>query len=152
MKSRRSPETHNQFVSGWVGVVKFMQTEENIYLLTATVLYSQALSDDPLQSWVALQKCGSVICAHCNCMTGWVQFTVCIFLIPNNVFVYCFVTGQVHHEGNIVVSLCYIPSGRDIYLFKNVNNTLYGKSLRPLFSICFCLNFWKGKHTLYRAI
>ena len=33
---------HNQFVSGWVGVVKVMQTEENIYLLTATVLHSQA--------------------------------------------------------------------------------------------------------------
>ena len=49
MKTRKSLEAHNQFVSGWVGVVKVMQTEENIYLLTATVLHSQALSDDPLQ-------------------------------------------------------------------------------------------------------
>ena len=70
MKSRKSLKTHNQFVSGWVRVIKVMQTEENIHLLTATVLHSQALSDDPLQPWVALQKCGSVICAHCNSMTG----------------------------------------------------------------------------------
>ena len=148
MKSGKSLEAHSQFVSGWVGAVKIMQTEENIYLLTATVLHLQALSDDPLQPWVALQKYGSVICAHCNCMARLVQFTVCKFFIPNNVFVYSFVTGQVHHEGNIVVSLCCTPSGRDIYLFKNVNNKLYGKSLRPLFSICFCLHFWEGKHRL----
>ena len=70
MKSRTSLEAHNQFVSGWLGVVKVMQTKENMYLLTATVPHSQALSDDPLQPWVALQKCGSVICAHCNCMAG----------------------------------------------------------------------------------
>ena len=70
MESRKSFEAHNQFVSGWVGVFKLMQTEESTYLLTATVLHSQALSDDPLQLWVALQKCGSVICAHCNCMAG----------------------------------------------------------------------------------
>ena len=70
MESRKLLEAHNQFVSGWVGVFKLMQTEESIYLLIATVLHSQALSDDPLQLWVALQKCGSVICAHCNCMAG----------------------------------------------------------------------------------
>ena len=69
MKSRKLLEAQNQFISGWVGV-KVMQTKENIYLLTATVLHLQALSDNPLQPWVALQKCGSIICAHCNCMAG----------------------------------------------------------------------------------
>ena len=54
MKSKKSLEAHNQFVSGWVGVVKVMQTEENVYLLTAKVLHLQALSDDPLQPWVAV--------------------------------------------------------------------------------------------------
>ena len=67
MKSRKSLEAYNQFVSGWGGVVKVMQTEENIYMLTARVLHLPALSDDPLQPWVALQKCGS---GYCNCMAG----------------------------------------------------------------------------------
>ena len=40
MESRKSFEAHNQFVSGWVGVFKLMQTEESTYLLTATVLHS----------------------------------------------------------------------------------------------------------------
>ena len=40
-----------------------------------------------------------------------------------------------HHKGNIVVSFWYCtPSDRDTYLFKNVNNTLYGESLRPWFT------------------
>ena len=69
MKSRKSLEAHNQFVSGWFGVVKVIQTEEIIYPLTATVLHSQALSEDPLQPWVALQKFGSLMCAHC--ITAW---------------------------------------------------------------------------------
>ena len=33
-----------------------MQTEENVYLLTAKVLHLQALSDDPLQPWVAVYQ------------------------------------------------------------------------------------------------
>ena len=70
MKSRKSLEAHNQFVPGWVGVVKVMQTEENIYLLTVTALHSQALTEEHLQPWVALQKCGTIISAHCNCMAG----------------------------------------------------------------------------------
>ena len=67
---------------------------------------------------------------------------------PNNVFVYSFATGQVHHEGNTVVSLWYCTlSDEATYLFKNANNTLCEKSLRLFFCICFGVQFWKGKHT-----
>ena len=90
-----SPIPHdNQFVSCWFGVVKVMQTEENIYLLTATVLHSQALSDDPLQLWVALQKFGSVMCAHC--ITAWQGECNLLFVYfySKQCFVYNFVANM----------------------------------------------------------
>ena len=32
--------------------------------------HSQRLSATPLRPWVAVEKIGSVLCAHCNCMAG----------------------------------------------------------------------------------
>ena len=57
-------------------------------------------------------------------------------------FVYSFKSGKELHEGNIVVSFWYCtPPDKNTYLLKNVNNALYGKSVRPSFSICFAYIF-----------
>lgn len=69
MKSRKSLEGHNQFVSGWVGNIKIYKSE-NISILTANVLHSQALNKEPLHPWIAASTDGSILCAHCDCMAG----------------------------------------------------------------------------------
>ena len=38
--------------------------------MTASVRHSQTVSADNLRPWVAAEKDGIVICAHCNCMAG----------------------------------------------------------------------------------
>ena len=40
------------------------------FLVRARVPHSQRLSATPLRPWVAVEKIGSVLCAHCNCMAG----------------------------------------------------------------------------------
>ena len=39
-------------------------------ILTAAVMHSQALNESKLNTWVAAQKDGSVICEHSDCMAG----------------------------------------------------------------------------------
>ena len=40
------------------------------FLVHARVRHSQRLSATLLRPWVAVKKIESVLCAHCNCMTG----------------------------------------------------------------------------------
>ena len=39
-------------------------------LLTARVRHSQQVSATPVKPWVAAEKSGTIICAHCTCMAG----------------------------------------------------------------------------------
>lgn len=39
-------------------------------MVSGKVKHSQKLSASPLQPWVAVEKEGLVICAHCNCIAG----------------------------------------------------------------------------------
>ena len=39
-------------------------------ILTATVRHSQAVTGTPLKPWVAAEKGGTIISAHCTCMAG----------------------------------------------------------------------------------
>ena len=71
MKSRKGFEVYNQFQSGWVDkVLLYKRHASNIMLLAANVMHSQRLNEDPLHPWIAATMDGSIICAHCNCMTG----------------------------------------------------------------------------------
>ena len=43
---------------------------EHGVLLTARVRHSQQVSATPVKPWVAAEKSGTIICAHCTCMAG----------------------------------------------------------------------------------
>ena len=59
------------FVSnGWVDNVQVYPLCAATFLVRACVWHSQRLSATPLRPWVAVEKIGSVLCAHCNCMAG----------------------------------------------------------------------------------
>ena len=74
MKCRKGLEAYNQFQSGWVQKLLSLNTTDETCVLIAKVLHSQRLSDEPLRPWVAIKKDGTVLCAHCNCMAGYVSF------------------------------------------------------------------------------
>ena len=42
----------------------------NKVILTAAVRHSQSLSATPLRPWIAAEKSGTILCAHCTCMAG----------------------------------------------------------------------------------
>ena len=56
-----------QPVSDWLGqtAVKQFVTNSGVTILTAAVMHSQALKEIKLNLWLAVQKSGWVICAHC---------------------------------------------------------------------------------------
>ncbi|XP_033118596.1 uncharacterized protein LOC117118188 [Anneissia japonica] len=70
MKSYKSLEAHNYFVSGWVQQVFYTTTTSGLVLLKADVKPSQRLNNEPHHPWVVVKKDGSVVAAHCNCMAG----------------------------------------------------------------------------------
>jgi len=39
-------------------------------IATANVRHSQSVTAPPLKSWVAAERCGTIICSHCTCMAG----------------------------------------------------------------------------------
>ena len=39
-------------------------------ILTASVRHSQSVTATTLKPWVAAEKCGNIVCAHCTCMVG----------------------------------------------------------------------------------
>ena len=67
MKIWKALEGYNQSQSCWVSVVKHFVIDPGI---TAAVMDSQALNESKLNTWVAAQKDGSIICEHCDCMAG----------------------------------------------------------------------------------
>ena len=70
MKNRKALEDYNDFQSGLVGAVKHFVTDLGVTILTAAVMHSEALNESKLNPWVAAQKYGSVICAHCEFTAG----------------------------------------------------------------------------------
>lgn len=60
---------HVCFSSGWVQTV-YWHSLGTRCLLKAKVKPSQRLSDSPHEAWVALEKSGSIITAHCTCMAA----------------------------------------------------------------------------------
>ena len=72
LKAYKSLDGYNFYSSGWVSNVKVYEIMDDPkrYLATFHVKHSQTLSATPLKPWVAVEKNGCIICAHCTCMAG----------------------------------------------------------------------------------
>jgi hypothetical protein len=70
MKNYRSMEAYNFFKSGWVHEIFHFRTEKNNTMLKAQVRRSQRVTEVPHTAWVAANKDGIVLAAHCTCMAG----------------------------------------------------------------------------------
>ena len=68
-KARKGLEAYNQFVCGWVKLVKsFVCGSKHVNI--SRVRHSRRFSHTPLHSWIITKPDGEVCCAHCNCMAG----------------------------------------------------------------------------------
>ena len=74
MKSYKSLEAHNFFLSGWVHTVFHIHIKgtKNI-LMKADVCPSQRMNDDPHHPWIVIHQEGKVIAAHCDCKAEYVN-------------------------------------------------------------------------------
>ncbi|XP_068686438.1 uncharacterized protein [Montipora foliosa] len=70
IKAYKSLDAYNFFVSGWVNGVLAKELEGDKVLLFSRVNHSQRARETPLKTWVLVEKNGTVINAHCNCMAG----------------------------------------------------------------------------------
>ena len=76
LKAYKSLEAHKYFVNGWVSNVTVSpvpsspSSSKADYLVMAHVKHSQKLSAPSLKPWIALERSGTVVCAHCTCMAG----------------------------------------------------------------------------------
>lgn len=70
LKAYKSLEAYNYYVNGWIDNVKVTKMTEPHYMVTAAVRHSQKLTVPPAKPWVAVKHNGSVVCAHCSCMSG----------------------------------------------------------------------------------
>ena len=70
LKAYKSLEGYRQFIDGWVSNINVSILSSDKFLVTARVKHSQRLSLPPAKTWVAAEKGGVVICAHCDCMAG----------------------------------------------------------------------------------
>ena len=69
LKAYKSMEGYRQFVDGWVSNILVVAVNSR-FLITAKIKHSQRLSTSPVIAWVAAEKTGMIICAHCDCMAG----------------------------------------------------------------------------------
>ena len=53
--------------------VNAVASDNSKAVIMATVRHFQAVTKALLKPRVAAEKCGSIICAHCPCMAGWVE-------------------------------------------------------------------------------
>ena len=74
LKAYKSLDGYKYLVSGWVGNVSVHTVlpghDYSKLVLTAVFRHSQAVSATHLLPWVAAEKCGTIISAHCTCMAG----------------------------------------------------------------------------------
>ena len=69
MKSYKSMDGYNFFIQGWVGNLQ-VQVECKAVVVKASVRHSQSIASPLLHPWVAAERNGTIICAHCTCMAG----------------------------------------------------------------------------------
>ena len=69
LKAYKRLEGYRQFIDGWVSNVQ-VSACNNKFLVTAKVKHSQRLSVPPAKAWIGVEKSGTIICGHCDCMAG----------------------------------------------------------------------------------
>ena len=72
LKAYKSLDAYNFSVNGWVSNVSVVSlvSRPGTFLALAHVKHSQRISAAPLKPWIAVEKVGTVLCAHCTCMAG----------------------------------------------------------------------------------
>ena len=70
LKSYKSLESYNYFVSGWVSEIGMQKLPSRHSLLIAKVKHSQRMNEPALKPWVIAEMNGKILCGHCNCMAG----------------------------------------------------------------------------------
>ena len=72
LRAYKSMDGYLFVANGWVDNVQVypIPSRTATFLVPARVRHSQRLSATPLRPWVAVEKIGFVLCAHCNCMAG----------------------------------------------------------------------------------
>ena len=77
MKAYKSLEGYKYFVDSWVENVlvqhdttSALSEAPGVAVVTASVRHSQKLSLTPVKPWIAAEMSGTVLCAHCTCMSG----------------------------------------------------------------------------------
>ena len=72
LKAYKSLEGYQYLVAGWVSNISVhsVSSDDTKVVLTARVRHSQAVSATPLRTWVAAERCRTIICAHCTCMAS----------------------------------------------------------------------------------
>ena len=86
MKAYKSLEGYKYFVDGWVGNVlvqhdtaSALSKASGVAVVIVSVRHSQKLSLTPVKPWIAAEMSGTVLCAHCTCMSG-------LSLVPRSIF------------------------------------------------------------------
>ena len=69
LKAYKSLEGYRQFIDGWVSDIRVTAYNDKL-LVTAKVKHSQRLSVPPAKAWIGVEKSGTIICGHCDCMAG----------------------------------------------------------------------------------
>ena len=72
MENYKSLEAYKYFSSGWVETIFHLETDKKCILMKADVKPSYRVTDESHHPWVAVNKNGVVIVAHCDCMAGYV--------------------------------------------------------------------------------
>jgi len=71
MENFRALDAHKFFIDGFVQTVLHKETNKGV-ILKADVRPSFRVTEQPHHPWVALEKSGTVITGHCDCMAGYV--------------------------------------------------------------------------------
>ena len=72
LKAYKSLEAYNFVKNGWVAKLQVvaLPNRSESYFVHARVRHSQKVSATPLHPWVGVEKNGTILCGHCDCMAG----------------------------------------------------------------------------------
>ncbi len=72
LKAYKSLDGYKYLLAGWVSNVCIhpVTNDDDKVVLTGNIRHSQSVSASHLKPWIAAEKCGTIICAHCKCMAG----------------------------------------------------------------------------------
>ena len=70
MQNYKALDAHRYFISGWVQNVVHMNLSSGHVIFMCDVRPSYRTSNEAHKPWVGINRSGSGIAAHCNCMAG----------------------------------------------------------------------------------